>query len=307
MPRQTDPKNYGFVEFLKPQFFIDGKTRRRKPAVPYYGYLDLEIVTVDPLFIGSGMSQLEKDDIYAETMHENGRLLIPGSSLKGAVRQLCRAMSRSCIPDAKEVRKVGKFEEKRVTKIPSDFVLDCKASDQKLCIVCDMFGRLSAASKVRFTDFYAEGDGMVPLYVPQQFSPDKSKSSYLYNDVHRGYKFYNTHCQKRSAAKSIAIKAAGKGTSFFGRVYFKDLHERELQLLLFGLTQSRLFDLKLGGYKADGLGTVKLYCSQFVLNGESVGADAAEDYAMAYEQYVDQDKDLPDLLDDLIEILKPKE
>lgn len=298
MPQvNTDPKNYDFVEYLKPQYFIDSENIRRKPDTPYHGYLDIEIVTVDPLFIGSGMFQMEKDDIYAETMHENGRLIIPGSSLKGAVRQICRAVSESCIPDA---------------IVPNNYKLRCfppnpvKHQEQRSCIVCDMFGMMSAASKVRFTDLSAEHDKTVVMHVPQQFAPDKSKENYKWEDgTHIGYKFYKTHCDPRSAAKGIAIKAVAKGTSFFGRVYFRDLHEKELELLLFALAQSRIFDLKLGGYKADGLGTVKIYCNGFMLNGKDVGADAAEEYAIAYEN--DLDKKHPATLDDLIEILKPKE
>ena len=297
---KNEPNNFDFVQFLKPEYFIDSE-RKRKPDDSYYGYLEIEVKAVDDLFIGSGMSIMEKEDIFAETMHEDGKLIIPGSSLKGAVRHICRAVSESCIPDA---------------KISDEYKLECtyqtrgnkkKPPRQEVCIVCDMFGNKSLGSKIRFTDLTADNDDMVKKYVPQQFAPDKTTKNYKWeNDgTHIGYKFYKTYCDKRNYSNGVAIKAAKAGTKFNGRVYFNYLYERELQLLLFALAQNHTFSLKLGGYKADGLGTVNIYCRKFVLKGEEQDPASARSFAQKYEQYVDEKYD--GWLDKMIRILEYKE
>lgn len=315
----AQPDNYDFVPFpssVNNTYVNDIQNRRG----PNSGYAEIEITTVDNLYIGSGFSHYESGKgILSETQK-----IIPASSLKGAVRQVARAVSDGCIPQDKIAVPVFKGDGSRIIKPDyrkikypvfdannrriynlrkgfnmnpiSVFLLNeqrkvCsinwdkykKKQEINLCIVCDMFGRMSIGSKVRFTDFKAEECSTESVDVTSQFSPDTAAEKYWERKngriLYKGYKFYKTVCENRSGNLQ-SISAIKKNVAFKGRVYFSNLTDEQLKLLLFSLGIGGNIFLKLGGYKADGLGTVKTTCSKLFLNGKEENPDKyAADYA----------------------------
>lgn len=272
------PRNYSFVQFpTKPDvYYISSlKERMEEQDGLYTGYLELEITTVDYLHIGSGFSRLENKKLISEVARENQSLIIPGSSLKGTVRQICRAISDGCIPKEREI------------VLTSEQQAQCNLQKEKFhcCIVCDMFGGMSLGSKIRFTDLTAQKNNVESISVCVQFSPNPKSSSYKCADnrkYHFGYKFYYTYCDKAGGATE-EIEVVSKNVPFLGRVYFKQLRLEELCLFMHALGFSRNFSLKLGGYKNAGLGTVRTKCCKFVMNGKEEKPEKAYDYAKQYD------------------------
>lgn len=263
-----DISNYAFVQFIKPETFIADSKKR------FSGYIEIELLTVDKLFIGSGMSYFDGTTFYATTLQENGKLIIPGSSLKGAVRHISRAVSPSCIPDTEE------------DQLRNEYHKECILNEQ--CIVCDMFGMMSKASKIRFTDLISENGKTVKVKVPPQFEPQKHSEKYKDDHKFFGYKFYYTNCKNRDIPKDESIEAIMENTSFTGKVFFKDLYKEELQLLMFALSFSEHISLKLGKYKADGFGTCNIFCKKLLIDGKEEDVKKAYDYAIAHKEYVDK-------------------
>lgn len=281
----TGPSNYEFVPFIKPRkFTADSKE-------VFSGYIEIELITVDKLFIGSGMSHFDGVDIPASTLQENGKLIIPGSSLKGAVRHISRAVSPSCIPDAK------------YNEIKDGFFRKCDKND--CCIVCDMFGMMSKASKIRFTDLISENGKTVKIKVPEQHNPKKEKDKYKEDDKFIGYKFYYTECEERNLPPKESIEAIVENTSFTGKIFFNKLYKEELQLLMFALSFSEAFSIKLGKYKADGFGTVFMNYNKFILNGTEEPLESLYNLAWDYQDMLI--KKHPKQLEKLKKILSYKE
>lgn len=281
----TGPSNYEFLPFIKPRKFTADSKK------VFSGYIEIELITVDKLFIGSGMSHFDGVNIPASTLQENGKLIIPGSSLKGAVRHISRAVSPSCIPDAKE------------NEIRNGYFKKCRLDD--CCIVCDMFGMMSKASKLRFTDLTSENGKTVKIKVPAQFEPKKNTDKYKEDRKFIGYKFYYTDCEERNAPKRESVEAIVENTSFTGKIFFNKLYKEELQLLMFALSFSEAFSIKLGKYKADGFGTVFMNYNKFLLNGTEEPLESLYNLAWDYQDMLIEK--YPKQLEKLKKILSYKE
>ncbi len=305
------PMNYDFVPFpasVKNTYITDMKKRRGNNS----GYAEIEITTVDNLYIGSGFSHYEAGKgILSETQK-----IIPASSLKGAVRQIARAVSDGCIPQdkmeipvfdrkgdtVKEVRRgitVNKAE-KKPPLLTAKQRKKCDVKDKtEICIICDMFGTMSLGSKVRFTDLKAEKCPTETVKMPQQFSPNTASDDYWYigddnKPYYKGYKFYYTYCEPRDVQRNETVSVIRKNVIFKGRVYFNDLFDDQLELLLYSLGVGKNISLKLGGYKADGFGTVKTSCTELIVNDKKRNAyELANKYA----------KDNADILEEIEDIL----
>lgn len=250
-------QNYFFVDFTVTDHHYVSRDRRRDASHKFSGILKVRLVTVDPLFIGSGFQELEDGQFVKQTLTEHGRSVIPGSSLKGAVRQICRAVSQSCVPQET-------WKSRRPCKpiIPNDTKFQCRSSDNpkqdSACIVCDMFGKMGWCSKVFFSDLVAENGKTECLEAAQQFAPHPDTEKYLNENGCHKYKFYKTAISEVTMPKKDKLRAVLPKTVFTGEITYRNLDKKELGLLLFGLGQSRTISLKLGGYRNEGFGTVNI-------------------------------------------------
>ncbi len=277
--------NYNFVRFPS-QPNTNFITSMKERNGPYSGILRLKIKALDYLYFGSGVCRTENDKLISETLREQSALILPGASLKGSVRQICRAVSAACIPQHSERMEI------RLTRAQRP-VPECRYTRRRnpqtnrmettlhACIVCDMFGMMSLASKVSFSDCKATDTRTEIIHMPAQFSPHPESDAYLTDDrrFHYGYKFYYTQCKPNNMRKVNPVEVVGKGVVFEGTVRFSHLHEEQLELLMYALGLGKHFGLKLGGYKNDGLGTVQTDAVQFLVNGN------AEDAAAWAEKY----------------------
>lgn len=214
-------KGYDFVSFGKRQNYSADNN-----AV-YSGYIDLDIICCSELHIGNGYNYFvnTKKELAKGTLKLNGKPIIPGSSFKGAVRAIASAASYSCNPKSK-----------------------CNAKNH--CIVCKTFGYMGMASKVIFPDFLSDNAVTKVMTFNSQFSPQKKEKG--------KYKFYLTDENNYSIKDKVNAEVVESGSVFSGRIFFKKLTEEQLSLLMFsmGLNNKKLINLKIGGFKNEGIGEV---------------------------------------------------
>jgi hypothetical protein len=191
------------------------------------------------------------------------RYLIPGSSIKGAVRSIVEAITCSCI---------------RITQgrhrpyIPQGYGGCMSVND--LCIACRLFGAQDYQGHVSFEDAVAPKGSLVLLGTPLLWTPARGGRGlpprYLQGNQARGRKFYR-HARPPSGADPRACIKSGAELPL--RIHFLNLSEAELGILLtaLGLHPSHPFPIKLGGGKPVGLGSVQVVCQRITL---LQGADA---------------------------------
>jgi len=279
--------NFFFVDMPETDSKYIYRMERRNAAHQLSGMLKVRLVTVDPLFIGSGFQELEDGQFVKQTLTENGRPIIPGSGLKGAVRQICRAVSYSCVPKEKIRMPRGTFSQCKNER---------EAKFDSGCIVCDMFGKMGWSSKVFFSDLIAESGETIRCRAAQQFPPHPEAEKYLDGDNCHAYKFYKTKIDSVTKPQNDLLRAVPPKAVFTGEITYRNLEEQELELLLFALGQTKTISLKIGGYRNEKFGTVNL---------ELTSADIPDIKAKAqkYKEYMKQDNGYPN---DNIERLEDK-
>jgi len=279
--------NYAFVGFGEPKYYIDDykginpfKDKENKDKI-YKGYIDIVITCVDNLYIGSGFSKLNNNNnnqLYNETIKHGNEYIISGSSFKGAIRNIASAVSEACLPklDKEEKNKVTILEENIDCKVRFD--RNAKEYKKKLCIVCDMFGAMGYASKIIIPDFKVKTADTEGLELNVQHGPEINDKYKNKDGSSKGYKFYKTYCEKYDDTSQVRVNTVKKGSEFSGRIYFSNITEYQLSLLLFSMGIDESFDIKLGGYKNDGLGHVKIKIVDSEINVDKTPLELAREY-----------------------------
>ena len=238
------------------------------------GRLELTMQTLTPVHVGSGYTDFVKAGAqeYLAALQASKRVrdnetlrrryLIPGSSIKGAVRSIVEAITASC---------VRIVQNKYRRYLPSGYV-GCSQEDE-LCLACRLFGAQDYQGHVSFEDAVAPPGSLVLIGTPLLWTPARSTHglppSYLDTKGHaEGRKFYPHAKPAQGADPRTCIKT---GTQLPLRIHFINLSEAELGVLLtaLGLHPKYSFPIKLGGGKPVGLGSVKLTLNALhLLQGE---------------------------------------
>lgn len=137
--RQTFLKNkpYEFLPLLETcERFGYGDPPVREDCV-YSGKLGLKITVLSPLHIGGGLQDYDADgNVIKKQMRRNGQVILPGSSLKGAVRSVAEAVSYSCA-----VKLPGKVLDLQ-RALPAGNKQPCQSAG-RLCMACYIFGMMA--------------------------------------------------------------------------------------------------------------------------------------------------------------------
>lgn len=236
--------------------------------------MTIKISSLTDIYIGSGYKDFKGTSSYlvSETIKLNGKPVIPGSSFKGAVRAIARAASNSCRPNKPKPNKPNR---------PNNNDKSCETDNH--CIVCDIFGMMGMSSKVIFPEFKAEPNFKITVKeLNSQFDPKANE------DGSKGYKFYKTGDNNYKMTSKIRVEVICKGSSFTGRIYFSNLTKEELALLSYSLAlnsnDNQQINMKIGGFKNEGMGEVKISVTEFKVNKElkiSLDKLAADYYYMS--------------------------
>jgi CRISPR/Cas system CSM-associated protein Csm3 (group 7 of RAMP superfamily) len=128
-------KPYAFVPLLpvRPEDRREIVPHNRIDCHRLTGRLVLELEVITPLHIGSGSYRLIDGQLVQAFLRRGETPVIPGSSLKGAVRSLAEAASRSCLPQPP-----GKNCSRLQNAFPHGSRTPCSA--KAACITCRLFG-----------------------------------------------------------------------------------------------------------------------------------------------------------------------
>jgi CRISPR/Cas system CSM-associated protein Csm3 (group 7 of RAMP superfamily) len=256
-------KPYDFVPFPKrrPNREKGAGQNKLNPCL-LSGTLELTLRTLTPVHVGLGYSDfikagnqeylaaLQASKPVREADAVRRRYLIPGSSIKGAVRSIVEAITRSCIRITQ-----GRYRP----YIPQGYGGCMSVND--LCIACRLFGAQDYQGHVSFEDAVAPKGSLVLLGTPLLWTPARGGRGlpprYLERDRAKGRKFYR-HARPASGADPRACIKSGAELPL--RIHFLNLSEAELGVLLtaLGLHPDHPFPIKLGGGKPVGLGSVQV-------------------------------------------------
>ena len=255
-PESLEPKPFFWIPLQK-------KPQKDKPALldrfsGWNGRMELLIeVRSEYLFVGGGnfdLFSLEgKEQARYNFARRNGRLVVPGTGIKGAVRSVVEAISNSC------VRLSTRRERGPSTHRPCNDL-------NNLCLACRLFGTTGYRGRAHFSDALPVRDGqttitikIADLWPPKQF---------------KGRKFYQTKVfqpqDMRPQRNYRFLEVVPKGMLFRTTLFFENATTAEMGVLVRGLGLTLLkekeeesivyaFPVKLGGAKPRCLGSVRFH------------------------------------------------
>jgi len=234
-----------------------------------------ELVALTPVHVASGNVELTGNNripLVKAHFRAGGKIAIPGSSLKGAVRSIVEAITRSCVRVQSRTLR---------DKLPRGFE-PCEPRDGNalLCPACRLFGAMGYQGQVRFLDASLIQGKLTTMFTPSLFAPRTyARVYYDCSGTVKGRKFY-FHGQP--AKGNVPLEVCDVGSRFRLRVDFANLTDAELGVLLTALGQGNPpFALKLGGAKPACCGSIEVEI-------ESVETwDIAGD-ALSFESSVDK-------------------
>lgn len=263
------------------------------------GNLECDLVLLRPVQVAAGLLDFVRGDrsgeqiasLQAMVTRQGQRVyVVPGSSLKGAIRSLAEAVSYSCLSIAGgTVRQQVPTQLRRCTRL------------DELCPACRLFGMTGARHQnymgcVHVADVLLPPGGRVVITrTPLLWAPARSRRGlpgrYLKGRYVRGRKFY---FHGRAAAGPDARVALDAGQTLRALIHFDNLSPALLGVLLtaLGLNPEHPFPIKVGAGKPVGMGSVEVRLGAAVLRGAvaqtgRLGAGERRLVGNALRQWVD--------------------
>ena len=273
-PRAPRPYEFVEIEPLAPGDRKSPKGHEQYHADTVSGRLEATLIIATPLHVSSGrfkMRRGKEPPLVKELTRINGQPCVPASTLKGVVRSVVEAITRSCLRITDAHKKWGKWQKYRV-KYPAG-TKGCTDADN-LCLACRMFGALGFEGHVRFDDAVLRDGSLAIARMPSLWEPAKKGAGpYLKGKYPTGRKFYQHGQTVTQADTPVEVLMPESQLGF--TVRFENLMPGELGVLLTALGLGKIeLVLKLGG------GKPACYGSAIVsLNGLQVWENASALYA----------------------------
>lgn len=258
--RILEPKPYAFVPFPE-------RTLRQEVAghdqldldKRYSGCLVYHFRALTPVFVSTGSYALGEDTEFPQEKvirpfyRVNGKVTIPGSSIKGMARSIVEAVSPSCIT----ITVVDQSKLPHGVDRANARGNPCTATHS--CPACSIFGRMDQLGKACFGDAQPIGEIETALFgLRALYSPQARRTPPVYlNEAEQfeGRKFY-FHGQPSEDLDRSPVEVMPEGTRVCGEVHFENLSLAELGLLFFALGLDGTLTPKLGAGKPLGLGSL---------------------------------------------------
>lgn len=249
--RKKVPKPYGFVK-IEPLESSDRQAPRghqRYQPGTVSGRLEATMIVATPLHVSSGQFKIgdgQAPPLVKELTRVNGQPCIPASTLKGVVRSVTEAITKSCLRITDSHKKWGKWRKNRL-KHPAG-TKGCSDPDN-LCLACRMFGALGFEGHIRFDDAILTGGNVDIEYMPALWEPAKKGADpYMNGRNPKGRKFYKHGKPVLDGETPTEVLAPKSDLSVVIR--FENLTKGELGVLLTSLGVGEpAFVLKYGGGK----------------------------------------------------------
>jgi CRISPR/Cas system CSM-associated protein Csm3 (group 7 of RAMP superfamily) len=258
------------------------------------GRLEGRLVALTPLHVDAGGIEraARVAPAFAETtpllrpcLRLHGVPIVPGSTLKGAVRSVVEAIAPACLG----VRVRATAGPHAPALPPALQALDtCRRRAGRpatLCIACRLFGTIGYQGRVRFADARLQEGNTAVMGAPVEPAPRALRGA-LGRQVYR---------HGRPAAGPVPLEVCPVGSTFDLVVHFVNLQPAELGLLLTALGVGlRPFALKLGGYKPACFGSVQVEVTRL----------SADDPLARYRRYLEDAAAAPAAAADLTPYLQ---
>lgn len=270
----------------------------------YSGQIELDIQTETPLFI---IDPHTKNKPAKSLCNQQGEYIIPGSSLKGMLRNVVETLGRGCLTlfdgnyePIKEYGRVVGYEAPYKKLVSRDFFRCTNNND--LCLSCRIFGMIRPRPGDGNSDKEVEqgknlflgkvniGDARAPktsplynaMYTADLMGPMPHHADFYLDSTKNtiaGRKYYFHHAAppvdtRRATNYNRYIQPLDMGTTFHVRLDFVGLTADEFAALLLAITLEEEMRHKIGYAKPLGLGSVQLIPQSMTLI----------DYASRYTQ-----------------------
>ncbi|WP_427156970.1 RAMP superfamily CRISPR-associated protein [Aliinostoc sp. HNIBRCY26] len=259
---ELPPKPYDFVSFPSERPNLQRPVGHDKYwSDRLHGTLYLTLKVQTSLHISTGIVAMGSDIgsriplIKTMVQGVDQKLSIQGSSLKGCIRSVYEAITRSCICKTKA----------NYRQIPEGYGKECKVDirkdTNKVCDACRIFGALNFQGLLEFHDAVCLKSGFSNGFMPSLHSPRPHCKAYYKAGKIAGRKFYYNMSKSidEGKDKGISVQQADREYTFTTQLHFKNLHSEELGMLLIVLGQDKEncpIALKMGGGKPIGMGTM---------------------------------------------------
>lgn len=249
--------NYSFIDYLEPENYVEDTNQ-------YTGKLILKLKTITPLFIGSGFEGVIGERLYKSFVRYRDEYIIPGSSLKGALRSTCQMLSHSCIEVEKEVKKSLKLKN------------ECD------CITCKIFGKMGVKAKINVGEFRinreeSKNNEISSIIDTQElYTPNINLKDYYVDGRLKGIKIYWAKKPRYEGDEIIPVEVINPQTVFEGEIMFNMMDKNELSLICCALGLDKSFNFRLGGIKPNGFGSVEFISSSIKTSKELDVAELAK-------------------------------
>lgn len=233
-------KPYSFIPLLKTKSHSINKNKTS-------GRINLQIKVLNAIHISMNEYDMEESGIlYKKFFRIKEQYAIPGTSIKGMIRNVSEMISNSCIAVSRKAEKYMPDYKKNTCK-------------NEYCIVCDTFGAMGKKSKIKVSDFiYKENSGEnLVLGMPSLRAPKVGKL-YIDNNILRGYKIYNHGIESIMKKGTTKCECLMKGSIFNGYIIYEDLDEEELNLICYSLGLTGNFNNKIGYGKSAYYGSIEI-------------------------------------------------
>jgi Uncharacterized protein predicted to be involved in DNA repair (RAMP superfamily) len=257
----SEPKPFAYVDIVKGIEKSKYKAQDRFYEKELTGRLELDLrVISDYLFTGSGnYDRRERDKlVYYSFFRSNGTIVIPGTSIKGAVRSVLEALSNSCVSQLAGMKRTGKNRYKRDESSPP--YIDKRHSHKPcddlttLCPACRLFGTTGYSGSVSFLDALpANNPSITIIKIGELFGPTTviSKRKFYQN------KRFNPVGNQRPEKNYRFVEAVKRGSIFKTSLHIQNLTKEELALLFYAMGIDQDYRIKVGGAKPRCFGTVQ--------------------------------------------------
>jgi hypothetical protein len=249
------PKPYEFVPILEVLKRTRPAGHDRYQAGLVSGHLAGYLEVLSPLHVGDGqlrLTNISKMPLVRSHTRSGGKPIIPATTLKGVVRSVVEAISRSCV----RVTGMRRYE------LPSG-AAEC-SDKEKLCPACRLFGAMGYQGAVRFSDAVLQGGFELGIaHMPALYAPRSRTDRYRQGEKAAGRKFYQHGRTITDGTTSVEVCPEHAKLAF--RLDFDNLSRAEVGLLLTGLGQGQQPPLafKFGGGKPACYGSARLVVETF--------------------------------------------
>jgi CRISPR/Cas system CMR subunit Cmr6 (Cas7 group RAMP superfamily) len=199
------------------------------------GSLGFEIDVLSPVHVGAGAYGLVDGRVVKAPVVRGGVPVVPGTSIKGACRQIHEVLTQSASP----------------------FDRDLPHGEKRRSESTALFGRLGFQGRVSFDDAVPVGPcDLVEVSLSVGYPPQAEV----------GRRFYGPMPEGARQPPRIPALAIPRGATLATVLRFRNVRPEELGTVLFSLGVDR-FTPKLGGAKYDPLGWVRFRPVRYRLRG----------------------------------------